>query len=86
LNFSNSFTPIGGDTQLLGNFEYRIPIFGPVSAAAYADIGSSFNLRKGRDQAINSNFCPTSRFCKHLGWALTERVRGNKQSESRNCV
>jgi outer membrane protein insertion porin family len=49
---------IGGDTQLLGNFEYRIPIFGPVSAAAFADIGTAFNLRKGGTQAINSTFLP----------------------------
>lgn len=67
LNFSNSFTPIGGDTQLLGNFEYRIPIFGPVSAAAFADVGSSFNLRKGRDQAINSNFLADQPFLQTLG-------------------
>ncbi|MDQ3798911.1 MAG: BamA/TamA family outer membrane protein, partial [Acidobacteriota bacterium] len=53
---TRSFTYIGGDTQLLGNFEYRIPIFGPVSLAAFADIGSVFNLRKGNTQVINSNF------------------------------
>lgn len=53
---SRQFTSIGGDTQLLGNFEYRIPIFGPVSAALYADVGSSFNLHKGNVQAINSEF------------------------------
>ncbi len=41
----STFTPIPADTQLLGNFEYRIPIFGPVSLAAYADIGTAFNLR-----------------------------------------
>lgn len=47
---------IGGDTQLLGNFEYRIPIFGPASIAAFADIGAVFNLRKTGTQFINSNF------------------------------
>jgi outer membrane protein insertion porin family len=47
---------IGGDTQLLGNFEYRIPIFGPVSLAAFADIGTAFNLRKSGTQVINSEF------------------------------
>jgi outer membrane protein insertion porin family len=64
---SRSFTPIGGDTQLLGNFEYRIPIFGPVSAAAFADIGSAFNIRKGRDQAINSNFITDQPFLSTAG-------------------
>lgn len=53
---SNNFRFIGGDTQILGNFEYRIPIFGPVTLAAFADIGSVFNLRKTGTQYINSNF------------------------------
>ncbi|MCP9496349.1 MAG: outer membrane protein assembly factor BamA [Pyrinomonadaceae bacterium MAG19_C2-C3] len=52
----NSFSYFGGDTQLLGNFEYRVPIVGPLSLAAFADIGSAFNIRKGPDQFINSNF------------------------------
>ena len=29
----------GGDTQVVTNFEYRIPIFGPVILAAFADAG-----------------------------------------------
>ncbi len=53
---SNNFRFIGGDTQILGNFEYRIPIFGPVTMAAFADIGSVFNLRRTGTQFINSNF------------------------------
>lgn len=59
---SRSFNYIGGDTQLLGNFEYRIPIFGPASMAFFADIGSVFNLRKGEVQSINSNFLPDQPF------------------------
>lgn len=47
---------LGGDTQLLGNFEYRIPIFGPATLAAFADIGSVFNLRSTGTQRINSEF------------------------------
>ncbi|CAN5585218.1 hypothetical protein BH20ACI4_BH20ACI4_02090 [soil metagenome] len=47
---------LGGDTQLLGNFEYRIPIFGPVTMAAFADVGSVFNLRNSGTQRINSEF------------------------------
>jgi len=30
---------IGGDTQAISNFEYRIPIFGPVTLAAFFDAG-----------------------------------------------
>lgn len=53
---SNNFRFVGGDTQLLGNFEYRVPVFGPLTLAAFADIGTVFNLRKTGTQYINSNF------------------------------
>jgi outer membrane protein insertion porin family len=59
---SRNFQFIGGDTQLLGNFEYRIPIFGPVSLAAFADVGSVFNLRKTGTQVINSEFLADDTF------------------------
>ncbi|MDQ1524529.1 MAG: outer membrane protein insertion porin family [Pyrinomonadaceae bacterium] len=55
-NVSRGYQPIGADTQLLGNFEYRVPIFGPVSMAGFADIGSAFNLRKGADQIFSTSF------------------------------
>lgn len=38
----------GGDTQIITNTEYRIPLFGPVTLAAFADAGSSFVLRKSQ--------------------------------------
>jgi outer membrane protein insertion porin family len=53
---------IGADTQLLGNLEYRIPIFGPLSLAAFADVGTAFNRSKGDTVAINSNFLPDQPF------------------------
>ncbi|MGI8640003.1 MAG: outer membrane protein assembly factor BamA [Pyrinomonadaceae bacterium] len=53
---SSTFQIIPGDTELLGNFEYRIPVFGPVSLAAFADVGSAFNLRKTGIETINSAF------------------------------
>ena len=59
---SRNYQFIGGDTQLLGNFEYRIPIFGPVSLAAFADVGSVFNLRKTGTQFLNSAFLDDDRF------------------------
>lgn len=59
---TSSYQFIGGDTQLLGNFEYRIPIFGPASMALFADIGSVFNLRKTGTQFINSNFLADDTF------------------------
>jgi outer membrane protein insertion porin family len=63
-----SFTSIGGDTQILGNFEYRIPIFSDtVSLAAFADIGSTFNLRTKSDQGFSSNFLPDQPFLSTIG-------------------
>ncbi len=53
---SRNYRFIGGDTQLLGNVEYRIPIFGPATLALFADVGSVFNLRKTGTQVINSEF------------------------------
>jgi outer membrane protein insertion porin family len=53
---------IGGDTQLLGNFEYRIPLFGPATLAAFADIGSVFNIHSSGTQVINSEFLPDDTF------------------------
>jgi outer membrane protein insertion porin family len=61
---TTGFQPIGADTQLLGNFEYRVPLFGPLSAAAFADIGSAFNLRKGSDQIFSTQFQPDDPFLR----------------------
>ncbi len=60
--YSQNFRFIGGDTELLGNFEYRIPLFGPASMAFYADVGTVFNLRKTGPQTINSAFLPDDTF------------------------
>ncbi|MEP6924923.1 MAG: outer membrane protein assembly factor BamA [Pyrinomonadaceae bacterium] len=59
---SQSVQFVGGDSQLLGNFEYRVPIFGPASIAAFADIGTAFNLRNPGTQFINSKFLPDQPF------------------------
>ncbi|HYE16145.1 MAG TPA: BamA/TamA family outer membrane protein, partial [Pyrinomonadaceae bacterium] len=62
-----SFRLLGGDTQLLGNFEYRVPIFGPLQLAAFADIGSAFNLRTKTDQIFSTEFLPDQPFISRLG-------------------
>jgi outer membrane protein insertion porin family len=49
---------IGGDTELLVNLEYRIPIIGPLQFAPFFDIGSAFNLRSISDQFERSEFLP----------------------------
>ena len=56
--YANNFRFIGGDSMVLGNFEYRIPIFGPATLAVFADVGSVFNLRKTGTQRINTEFLP----------------------------
>jgi outer membrane protein insertion porin family len=51
-------TFIGGDTELLFNLEYRIPIIGPVAFVPFFDIGSTFNIRGLSDQFERSEFVP----------------------------
>lgn len=41
----NTIQFAGGDTELLTNFEYRIPIAAPVTAAYFMDFGGSFIFR-----------------------------------------
>lgn len=60
--FSRNFRFIGGDTQMLANVEYRLPIFGPATMAFFGDIGSVFNLRSTGAQTINSEFLPDDTF------------------------
>jgi outer membrane protein insertion porin family len=46
------YTPIypGGDTEIVTNFEYRVPIVGPVTMAAFVDAGSAFVWRTNQLQ------------------------------------
>jgi outer membrane protein insertion porin family len=53
----------GGDTSVVTNFEYRIPIFGPVVLALFGDAGvdklslpSQLKLNPGRVDQLNSEF------------------------------
>lgn len=68
LLLSRTFRLIGGDTQLLGNFEYRVPIFGPLQIAAFADIGTAFNLSNGADQEFSTDFLPDQTFLPLQGF------------------
>ncbi len=60
--FSRNYRFIGGDTELLGNVEYRLPLFGPATMAIFADVGSVYNLRKAGSQTINSEFLADDTF------------------------
>jgi len=47
---------VGGDTQAVLNFEYRIPIGGPVTVAPFVDVGNSWvlNSKALRRQVTNA--------------------------------
>ncbi|MCI0723364.1 MAG: outer membrane protein assembly factor BamA [Acidobacteria bacterium] len=57
---SSFITPVGGDTQVVYNIEYRIPIVGPVTLAPFFDIGKAWVWRKSQlriaDSAVNNLF------------------------------
>jgi outer membrane protein insertion porin family len=74
-----SFRFLGGDTQLLGNFEYRIPIFGPVQAALFADIGSAFNLRAPANQEFATELLDDVDLLGGLGGLTALALRRNPQ-------
>ena len=53
----------GGDTRMVYNFEYRIPLFGPVTVAPFFDIGfnkiikkDQVRLNEGRVGELNAKF------------------------------
>jgi outer membrane protein insertion porin family len=76
---ARDFRFLGGDTQLLGNFEYRVPLFGPIQLAAFADIGTAFNLTTGDDQTFSTRFLADQPFLGRAG-GITELVaRRNPQ-------
>ena len=58
----------GGDTSLVSNFEYRIPIVGPVTIAVFDDIGMNMAVRQSQLRLSDQQFtqldvtpfgCPT---------------------------
>jgi len=79
--FYQIITP-GGDTQGIFNFEYRIPIFGPVTLAPFFDAGlnkiayaSQLKVNPGQIALLNSQF-PEAAFTNHVDIAPnTQRMR-----------
>ncbi len=58
----------GGDTQAVFNFEYRIPVFGPVTLAPFFDAGlnkilypNQLKVNPGQIASLNASF-PSGRF------------------------
>lgn len=74
VNLQRVYTATGGDTQVLGNFEYRIPIVGhTVQAALFVDVGSSFNLRSKTPQTYSSEFIADDPFIQTFGFIACPR-------------
>src|SRR5438105_757084 len=74
---SRIWTRTGGDTQFLGNFEYRIPLVGRALAAAFfVDAGSSFNWRTKGDQSYSSEFLADQPFLTTVGLVPCPRFAG----------
>src|SRR5256884_189774 len=69
------YTATVADTQVLGNFEYRIPIIGrTVQAALYADVGNAFNLRSKKAQTYSSEFLADNPFLATQGSIVCSRT------------
>jgi outer membrane protein insertion porin family len=72
----------GGDTQVVGNAEYRIPIVGPVTLAGFFDVGLNKIVRRGqlalnpsRTGQLNSRFPQAGFDGKALVVPGTQRIR-----------
>jgi outer membrane protein insertion porin family len=51
---NSNIQPIGGDTQLIANMEYRAPILKRLSAAAFFDFGASLNAHGLKEERFIS--------------------------------
>jgi outer membrane protein insertion porin family len=70
-----AYTATGGDTQVLGNFEYRFPILGSaVGGAFFVDVGSAFNLRSKHEQSYSSEFIADQPFLSTIGTIRCPRL------------
>lgn len=74
---------IGGDSELVFNLEYRIPIIGPLQFAPFFDIGSAFNLRGLTDQFERSEFVPNQILGQQI---LNPRGEAATQKEIRKAT
>jgi outer membrane protein insertion porin family len=76
---------VGGDTKLVGNVEYRIPLFGPFTLALFVDAGmdratfaGGLNLNSGVTENLNSEFylLLTNRPLFQPGWRQVQMSTG----------
>ncbi|MSV34419.1 MAG: outer membrane protein assembly factor BamA [Bryobacterales bacterium] len=74
----------GGDTSLVANFEYRIPIFGPLTLAAFFDAGmnrlvntSQLKINPGRIKELNQQFPEANFSDKAVIAGGTQKIRAS---------
>jgi outer membrane protein insertion porin family len=74
----------GGDTALVGNFEYRIPIIGPVTLAAFFDVGmnrlvntNQLKINPDRITYLENTYPETTFSDKALIAAGTQKIRAS---------
>jgi outer membrane protein insertion porin family len=74
----------GGDTALVANFEYRIPIFGPVTLAAFFDAGlnrllntNQLDINPERIKQLNAEFPGASFPAKAVVAGGTQPIRAS---------
>jgi outer membrane protein insertion porin family len=74
----------GGDTALVGNFEYRIPIFGPVTLAAFFDAGMNrlvntkeLEINPERIAQLNAEFPQANFSSKAVVAPGTQKIRAS---------
>jgi outer membrane protein insertion porin family len=71
-----AFTGTGADTQVLANVEYRIPLFGPLTFALFADAGSAFNLHSKGIQQYSTEFLADQPYLGSIGLIQCPRQAG----------
>ena len=62
-----SFTPIGADTQVLGNFEYRIPVIGSTVSLAASQTSAPPSICEEERSVLHSNFLDDQPFLDSVG-------------------
>ncbi len=74
----------GGDTSLIGNFEYRIPIFGPLILAAFFDAGmnrllntNQLQINPDRIAGLSNQFPEATISSKALVANGTQKIRAS---------
>ncbi len=69
----NQMTFPGGDTKAIGNFEYRIPIAGPVTLAAFYDLGINMALNRSQLNITDTRLAQLQSLYPNTGF--TQRIQ-----------